>query len=229
VLGPPAETVEDEAINWQNSSNILYKDIEGNEGHCYYHRPDQRVRLWFGDYKIAAIYMTRSDYGHDRSEPFDTEFAASLPTQILALDIDSADRNRVIELFGEPIRYIWGDKTFTADALPDNYIMSYPCGFSVWMRSNQIAELRHSGRSQYAYGGTLRIGSTLQEALDLLGQPDDVVVGKNEYKDKVLYRNIDGDKGHCYYHRTDQNVRVWFANDKIVAIYMTRSDFPSAP
>jgi len=42
---------------------VLYKDIDGRKGHCYYARHDQDVRLWFLDYKIIAIYMTRSDYG----------------------------------------------------------------------------------------------------------------------------------------------------------------------
>jgi beta-lactamase regulating signal transducer with metallopeptidase domain len=226
VLGPPAETIVGEPIDWRNAKNVLFKDIEGREGHCYYHRPDRKVRVWFGNYKVAAIYMTRSDYGEHRSGPFDSEFGALLPARILALDIDSADRNRVLEVFGDPIRYLWGDKTFTPDALPENYIMDYPCDFSAWLKNDRIMEIRHGDGSQYAYGGTLRIGATVQEALELLGQPDEVVRGKNEYEDRVLYRDIDGKQGHCYYRRADQNVRIWFSNDRVIAIYMTRSDFP---
>jgi len=228
VLGPPAKTIVGEPIDWRNSKNVLFKDIDGDKGHCYYHRPDRKVRVWFGNYKVAAIYMTRSDYGEDRSEPFDSEFAALLPARILALDIDSADRNRVLEVFGEPIRYVWGEKTFTPDALPENYIMNYPCDFSVWLKNDRIMEIRHGDGSQYAYAGTLRIGATVQEALDLLGPPDETVTGqKNTFKDKVLYRDIEGRRGHCYYHRADQNVRVWFSQDRVAAIYMTRSDFPT--
>ena len=229
LLGPPDETVEGEPIDWQTSSYVLYKDIEGRKGHCYYHRPDRKVRLFFGDYKVAAIYMTRSDYGQDDSEPFDAEFSALLPTRVLALDIESADRNQVVEIFGEPLQYVCGDKAYTPDDLPGAYLMAYPSGFSVWMSDGHVAEIRFGGRSQYAYGNVLRIGSTLAEALGLLGQPDKVVVGKNEYKDRVLYRDIDGQKGHDYYHRADQNVRIWFANDKVAAIYMTRSGFPATP
>jgi len=214
-----------EEIDWRNSQNVLFKDIDGDKGHCYYHRPDRKVRVWFGDYKVIAIYMTRSDYGKD--EPFDKEFARLLPERILALDLDAADRNRVLELFGDPLQYVWGEKTFTPDALPENYIMSYPCDFSVWLKNDRIMEIRHGDGSQYAYRGTLRIGATLQEALDTLGPPDATVKGKNEYKDRVLYRNIDGRKGHCYYHRADQNVRIWFSQNRVGAIYMTRSDFPT--
>ncbi|MBN2131706.1 MAG: M56 family metallopeptidase [Sedimentisphaerales bacterium] len=225
VLGPPAKTVVGEEIDWQNSKDVLFKDIERNKGHCYYHRPDRNVRVWFGNYKVAGIYMTRSDYGED--EPFDKEFAARLSARIRALDIDAADREGVLELFGDPIQYVWGEKTFTPDALPENYIMSYPCAFSVWLKNNRIMEIRHGRGSQYAYGGTLRIGATVQEALDVLGPPDATVTGKNEYKDRILYRDIDGNKGHCYYHRADQKVRVWFSKNKVIAVYMTRSDFPT--
>ena len=225
VLGPPAKTVVGEEIDWHNAENVLFKDIDGGKGHCYYHRPDRNVRVWFGDYKVIAIYMTRSDYGQD--EPFDKEFAARLPARIRGLDIDAADRGAVLDVFGDPIQYVWGEKTFTPDALPENYIMGYPCDFSVWLKNDRIMEIRHGRGSQYAYGGTLRIGATVEDALELLGPPDETVRGKNEYKNKVLYRDIDGRKGHCYYHRADQNVRLWFSRDKVIAIYMTRSDFPT--
>ena len=104
--------------------------------------------------------------------------------------------------------------------------MDYPCDFSVWLQNDRIMEIRHGRASQYAYAGTLRIGATVEEALDVLGPPDETVRGKNEYKDRVLYRDID-ERGHCYYHRADQNVRIWFAQNKVIAIYMTRSDFPT--
>jgi beta-lactamase regulating signal transducer with metallopeptidase domain len=226
VLGPPAKTVEGEPIDWPNSQNVLFKDIDGRKGHCYYHRPDRNVRLWFANDKVTAIYMTRSDYGEGRSEPPDPEFARLLPERVAKLDIDSAGLEQVRKIFGEPSRYVWGSQTFQPEALPDNYIMSYPCGFNVWLRAGRIVEIRHEQGSPYVYRGKLRLGSTLQEALDLLGPPDQTVTGqKNTFKDKVLYKDIEGRRGHDYYHRADQKVRVWFANDKVSAIYMTRSDY----
>jgi len=225
LLGQPTKTVVGEEIDWHNSENVLFKDIEGNKGHCYYHRPDRNVRVWFGDYKVIAIYMTRSDYGKD--DPSDKQFTAALPARIRELDIDAADRGRVLDVFGDPIRYVWGDKTFTPETLPENYIMDYPCDFSVWLKNGRIMEIRHGYDSKYAYRGTLRVGATLHEALDVLGAPNATVRGKNEYKDRILYRDIDGNKGHCYYRRADQNVRVWFSNDKVIGIYMTRSDLPT--
>jgi len=229
VLGAPAQTVEGKPISWSASENVLFKDIDGQKGRCYYHRPDHSVRLWFANYKITAIYMTRSDYnGYGIVAPFDPEFARLLQERVAALDIDSASLEQVRAIFGEPSKYAWGDQTFTADALPDKYIMCYPCSFNVYMNKGRIMEIRHERASPYVYRGTLRIGSTLDEALALLGQPDETVTGqKNAFKDAVLYRDIDGTQGHDYYHRADQRVRIWFWEDKVIAIYMTRSDFPT--
>jgi hypothetical protein len=40
-----------------------------------------------------------------------------------------------------------------------------------------------------------------------------------------LYRDIDGRKGYDYYHRKDKDLRLWFLNDRLGAIYVTRSDY----
>jgi beta-lactamase regulating signal transducer with metallopeptidase domain len=226
VLGPPTKTVQGQPIDWANSANVLFKDIDGRQGHDYYHRPDLKVRVWFANDKVAAIYMTRSDYGKERTEPSDPEFARLLPERVAKLNIDTAGPKEVMAIFGTPIRYVWGDKIFQPEALPDRYIMIYPSGFRVFISGNHIVEIRHERGYPYVYRGKLRIGSTLQEALDLLGAPDQTVTGQaNTFKDKVLYRDLDGEKGHDYYHRSDQKVRVWFLNDKVIAIYMTRSDY----
>lgn len=230
VLGTPEKTVEGQEIDWQNSRNVLFWDIGGGKGYGYYHRPDQKVRVWFWNGKVSAIYMTRSDYGQSRAQPDipdDPEFARLLQERVARLNIDSANADQVRAIFGAPLKYVWGDKTFTVDALPDYYIMSYPCGFSVFMTGDQIREIRHSRNSPYVYAGTLRIGSTMEEAIALLGEPTETVTGqKNEFKDGVLYRGVDGEEGAGYYHRSDQKVRLFFAGGKVIAIYMTRSDYP---
>jgi len=229
VLGAPVKTVEGKPIGWSDSDSVLFKDIDGRKGHCYYHRPDRGVRLWFGDYKVAAIYMTRSDYSDGGSRgPFDPEFARLLAERVALLDIDSADLKQVIAVFGTPVKYIWGNKIFSPDQLPDRFIAVYPGDFQVFMMDNHIVELRFAGNSKYVYAGKLRVGSTLEEALALLGEPTETVTGqKNTFKEKVLYKDIDGRQGYDYYARPDQKVRVWFGDDKVTAIYMTRSDYPA--
>jgi beta-lactamase regulating signal transducer with metallopeptidase domain len=224
VLGAPDKTVQGEEIDWGDSKNVLFRDIAGQKGHGYYHRPDKKVRVWFWNDKVSAIYMTRSDYGQD-DEPSDPEFARLLQTRVDALDIDTAGREQVIGLFGPPSGYVWGDKTFTADALPGTYIMRYPYSLDIWLQKGRIMEIRHGRHGQvspYVYRGMLRVGSTIEEAIALLGEPTETVAGPTEFKDGILYRN-DGDG---YYHRSDQKVRLFFAGGEVIAIYMTRSDFP---
>jgi len=48
------------------------------------------------------------------------------------LDIDTADLERVKEIFGKPAKYIWGEETFTEDDLPKRYILVYPSGFHIY-------------------------------------------------------------------------------------------------
>jgi len=94
------------------------------------------------------------------------------------------------------------------------------------MRENKIVELRHEYDFSYVFRDKLRFGSTLDEVFEVIGHPEKIVEGeKNLFEDGVLYKDIDGRNGYCYYARSDQNVRLWFSDYKIIAIYMTRSDY----
>jgi len=146
--------------------------------------------------------------------------------KVAKLDIDTATLDDVIRIFGEPVRYFWSGKTFTKDNLPSTYIVGYPNGFSVVMNGNSVSELRHEGHNGYVFKEKIRIGSSLEEVLEVAGQPTETIEGEgNEFKDGVLYKDIDGRKGHCYYSRAEQNVRFFFGDYKLAAIYLTRSDF----
>lgn len=227
VLGEPVKTVQGQEIDWQNSKNVLFRDIDGRKGHDYYHRPDRKVRVWFANDKVAAIYMTRSNYGQNDSGPADPAFDSLLAERVARLNIDSADLNQVIAIFGAPTKYIWGDKEFSPEQLPNRFIAVYPSGFRVFMMNNRIVEIRFEKESKYAFAGKLAVGATLEEALAVLGQPVKTVEGKPiDWSDtaSVLYKDISG-KGHCYYSRPDQAVRLWFSSYRVVAIYMTRSNY----
>jgi len=151
---------------------------------------------------------------------------SDINAKVAKLDIDTATLDDVIRIFGEPVRYFWSGKTFTKDNLPSTYIVGYPNGFSVVMNGNSVSELRHEGHNGYVFKEKIRIGSSLEEVLEVAGQPTETIEGEgNEFKDGVLYKDIDGRKGHCYYSRAEQNVRFFFGDYKLAAIYLTRSDF----
>jgi hypothetical protein len=161
--------------------------------------------------------------GADASSQSDQSDINKKLTQI---DIDKATLEDVIRIFGEPIKYIWGGKTFTKEDLPSMYLAVYPNGFYVCMRDGKIRELRHHGPDGYLFRGKLRVGSSLEETIAVLGQPTETVEGQPiGFKDGVLYKDADGRKGHCYYGRHDQSVRIFFADYKVAALYVTRSDF----
>jgi hypothetical protein len=153
--------------------------------------------------------------------------AADIDEKIAQLDIDKATLSDVIKTFGKPTKYVWGRETLDADDLPGRYVVVYPDRFHVFMADDKIVELRHEGPGTgYAWRGKLRVGDSLRQALKVVGRPKETLQGQeNRFEDEVLYKDIDGNEGHCYYARTDQDVRLWFMDYKVGAIYMTRSDY----
>ena len=178
-------------------------------------------------YVLKKVSSNTGEPADARASQFgDAEFARLLPARIEQLDIDTAGLEQVKAIFGKPAQYVWGKETFTEEKLPRHYILVYPGRFRVFMREDKIVELRHERGSAYVFRDTLRCGSTLDDVFDLLGPPEDTVEGEeNGFEDGILYRDIEGRKGHCYYARSDQNVRVWFWDYKVIAIYMTCSDY----
>ena len=138
------------------------------------------------------------------------------------LDFETSGLKEIIELFGKPKSYNWNNQTYQKSNLPSVYIASYPNGLQFVLSKGKINEVRHEGPTGYRFKGKLQVGSSLEAALEVLGQPTQTVSGKaNKHADGVLYKDIDGTKGYCYYQRSDQNVRLFFASDKITALYIT--------
>jgi hypothetical protein len=157
-----------------------------------------------------------------------TSATSNLNAMVAQIDIDNAKIDDVIQLFGNPARYIWGEEIIAPEDLQKRktYVIDYGGGFHILMVKGQIMELRFEHNPQYIYQGRLRVGDSIEDALRVMGAPSETVAGeKLTFKDGVLYRDIDGQKGYCYYHRSDQRLRLFFANDKVTAIYVTRSDY----
>ncbi|MHC4271594.1 MAG: hypothetical protein ACYST2_04700, partial [Planctomycetota bacterium] len=144
-----------------------------------------------------------------------------------SFDIDSATLSDVKKIFGEPKEYVWGNQTLDREDLPRRFVIIYPDSFCVLMAEDKVVELRHEGpETEYAWKGKIRVGDSIDHVMEVVGEPTQIVTGQeNRFKDKVLYKDIAGRQGHCYYARHDQDVRFWFADYKVVAIYITRSDY----
>jgi hypothetical protein len=145
--------------------------------------------------------------------------------KIARLNTRTATVDRVIRIFGEPTKYVWENETFKKSNLPDRYILIYPDGFSVFMMNGRIAELRHEGPDGYIWDGKLQVGSSLEEVLKVAGEPEKTVAGQpNKLEDGVLYKDIDGKEGNCYYGSEKNGVRFFFRDYKVSGLYVTRSD-----
>ncbi len=158
------------------------------------------------------------------------EFRRGFPQKVAKLNIDTAKLEDVIESFGEPVEYIWGRTIIDKANIPtDRYCIKYPDDVHLYMRWDSIVELRfESPAADYVFRDKIRVGSSLDEVLEVIGQPVKTVEGEQiEWADNVLYKDIDGTEGYCYYHRPDQNVRFFFMNYKVKAMYITRSDYNS--
>ncbi len=153
------------------------------------------------------------------------ESVSDINAKVAQLDINTAGLDKIISIFGEPEKYVGGDsgeKTFERKNLPSNYVAVYPGGLYIMIVNDHIVELRFEQQSGFVFRDKIKIGSSLDEVLQLIGQPAETVVNqKNEYKDKVLYKDIDSYAGRCYYGRSEQNVRFFFNNYKVVALYVT--------
>jgi len=121
--------------------------------------------------------------------------------------------------------YCWGDDAFQKGNLPRQYILSYPDRFDIFMRDGKIIELRYYNPG-YIVQESLQVGSSLEDVLKVLGPPVETIEGKkNEFKDGILYKDIDGMKGNCYYGRVDKGVRLFIKDNKVVALYVTGSNY----
>lgn len=139
------------------------------------------------------------------------------------LDIENAGREDIVNLFGQPVSYSWGGDSFQESDLPNFYIMVYSKDFHIWLVGDKIVELRFYGSFYEANG--IRVGSELDQVLEILGQPEQTVeAGPINFEDKVLYKDVEGTEGYCYYERRDQNIRLFFTNYKVGAMYITRPD-----
>jgi Subtilisin-like serine proteases len=147
--------------------------------------------------------------------------------KIAQIDINNATLEDVIKIFGNPQSYLWGDKTFTKDNLPQNYIAVMEKGFRVSFNNNMVFEIRFLADEEikdytgYIYKDAVKIGSPMEDALKVLDTPKKVVIGEScNYEDGVLYKDIDGNKGSGYYCLIKQGVRMFFDQNKVTAIFL---------
>jgi hypothetical protein len=148
----------------------------------------------------------------------------NIDSKIVRLSKPGTTAKEVIHVLGVPRKYVWENKTFRKGELPDTYAMVYPQNVSVVVSGGQVWELRAEGDAGgFAWHGKLHLGASLDDVLEVLGPPDETVVGKplDFSATGVLYKDYDGKTGCCYYARPDQHIRCFFMNYKVTALFIT--------
>lgn len=205
-------------IRQMNGSTYMFYEWKSGDYVIFHMRPSYYVLMKVSS-DVSGVKPAWLD--PRASEAFQRE----LPEKVAKLDISKAGRADVIRLFGEPGQYSFENKVFGEDHLPDYYVMLYPASFSVFMHKDQIVELRFEAPG-YRFEGKFQVGDSLEKALEVMGRPTRTVNGeKLLFEDGVLYKNAK--RGvwatrEGYYARKDRNVRIFFQDDKVTALYVTR-------
>lgn len=151
----------------------------------------------------------------------DQSFASELNEKVAQIRIGSSDLEEVIEIFDAPVKYIWGQETFTRDNLPSRYIADFGDDFRVFFSQGRAVELRCLGPG-FMFKNKIQVGSSLDHVVEVLGHPSRIVEkAQCDWHDNVIYKDIDNNDGYCYWARADQGVRFFFTDYKVNAIYLT--------
>jgi hypothetical protein len=149
-----------------------------------------------------------------------------LDTKIAQLSKPGTTTEEVIRTLGEPAEYAWNRQILNKTNLPATYALIYPKGVQVVVSAGRVAELRSEEPGPgFTWHGKLHLGSSLDEVLEALGPPSRTVVGQAlAWAPGVLYKDIAGDQGYCYYSRPDLHIRLFFRDYKVTALYVPVTD-----
>ena len=170
--------------------------------------------------KEELISMVGSSFSrHKLPEDFPEKIRSVIPGDTTS--------QQIIEAFGKPDEYIWGEKTFLEGNLPDLYVMIYgDIGINFAVGEYTVWEIRVHGNEDYSYEGKIHLGSSVEDVISFLGEPSETITGGqiNWSKNKVLYRDIEGRAGYCYIHYKDIGVRMFFWDYKVRALYLRKRE-----
>lgn len=140
---------------------------------------------------------------------------SDIASAIAQLELGRSKREDVVRLLGEPEAYTWNRQTFTPANLPETYLMNYP-GAQFGVRAGTLIEVRINDAAAYAFDGRLRVGSSVDEAIEVLGTPKEVIKGKPlAFTDGVLLLDINQQPGFDYYQQHAKGIRLFFRDHHV--------------
>ena len=228
VVGEPPVTRVGQGGSYHK--NVLHKDLDGEVGRCCYLRADQGLKIWFRDYQVVMIQLmrpeglpeqSRGSVKARRTRRSDDTATADCTAKVKQLELGESTADDVLRIFGKPLEYTWRGETLSPTDLPDKYVMVYPDEFEVNIEWNKVEELEFS-QPNYAFHDSIRVGSSLEDVIDVVGAPLCTMTGQDGFcRSKVLYRDHGGTKGRCLYRRPDQGVFFRFRDYKVSQITLS--------
>lgn len=180
------------------------------------------------DSKAVKAELDKYNINTDSTVPNNAEFLKDINIKVAQLDINKATRQDVISIFGKPLSYKAykvGWHTFKEDNLPKRYSMVYPEGFSIFMIGDHVGNL-HFKKPGYSFRNKIQCGSSLEEFFEVLGSPAKTMEKAKKSKISqfdVLYKDIDGRKGHCYYASRDHGIGAWFMGNEVIELVVRKT------
>jgi RNA polymerase sigma factor (sigma-70 family) len=147
------------------------------------------------------------------------------PERIRSIIPGNTTSQQIIEVFGKPDEYLWGEKIFPEGDLPGCYVMVYEdLGVAFAVDENTVWEVRVHGNEDYSYEGKIHLGSSVDDVISFLGEPSETITGGqiDWNRNRILYKDIKGSAGYCYIHYKDIGVRIFFSDYKVRALYLRK-------
>jgi len=142
---------------------------------------------------------------------------------------EKTDREYVISIMGEPKNYIWGEDTFHIEDLPSHYIMDYGNSNMACIYNGILSETRVHSPGDFTEFNGIKLGDTIDEVIEKIGKPIRIADGEElNFEENVLFlhysyseQGIISSSPYSYYSVPEKNVRMFFNNDKVHALYNT--------
>jgi hypothetical protein len=165
-------------------------------------------------------YFTNKSYTREDLVSLEADAVSHIGTT----DFFSMTINDVISLLGKPSKVVIC-KINSSEHLMLYY---YNVNFYIGISGVNVKEIRLENLvTPYSYQSDLTFGSSPAAVTGKMGSPLATVTGQmNSWNDMTLYLDIEGQAGKGYISYHAAGVRFFFLENKIIAIYLYRPNFP---
>jgi len=167
-----------------------------------------------------VVSYTRSNFVPRRV----VELERRVIAQVGDIQPDVMNRQQVLDLFGPPPEI---SIRSTAGAQPEEHLTYSYGSLELYFGPEKtvVHEVRFEKPGPYLYKHKIRVGSTVDELLAVVGAPAETVVGQPIAfeKDRVLFRDVDGETGRGYILFNSEGVRFFLLKDRVSAIYLFKA------